>query len=110
MQDHERHEFSPLLDDDLGPGAPVVPEVRIARNDEGTGFPECVRCGKPAPLNVRAVWLSARAVMSGDIDVDKHISVHSCCACAGSVSGMILVNWDPRYWGESVGLELPPAM
>ncbi|WP_067687821.1 hypothetical protein [Nocardia jejuensis] len=105
MQDHERDDFPPLLDDALGPGAPVVPEVRIARNDAAAPLPACLRCAEPAPLNVRAVWLSARAVMNGDIDVDSHISVHSCRACTGLVVDMILINQDPRFRGESIGLD-----
>ncbi|MCU1641633.1 MAG: hypothetical protein JWN03_1908 [Nocardia sp.] len=105
MEDHERSEYSPLLDEDLGPGAPVTPEVRIGRNDDSVDLPECVRCGRPAALYLRAVWLSARAVLGGDIDVDKLIRVDACGSCAGSVAGMILINSDPRYWGESVPLD-----
>ncbi|MBL1076266.1 hypothetical protein JK358_17855 [Nocardia sp. 2] len=105
MEDHERRDFSPLLDDLLGPGAPVTPEVRIGRNDAGAPLPECVRCGRPGTMYLRAVWLSTRAVLDGDVDVDSHINVNSCGSCAGSVAGMILINWDPRYWGESVNLD-----
>lgn len=83
----------------------MTPEVRIARNDSGSALPECVRCGKPAALHLRAVWLSTRAVLAGDIDVDNLISVNACGSCAGSVAGMILINWDPRYWGEAVHLD-----
>ncbi|MFB7722783.1 hypothetical protein [Nocardia sp. NPDC056100] len=105
MEDHERGEYSPLLDADLGPGAPVTPEVRVGRNDDGQELPACVRCGKPAALYVRAVWLSTQAVLNGDTDVDKLIQVNACGACTGSVAGMILINWDPRHWGESVKLD-----
>ncbi|MEU1205981.1 hypothetical protein [Nocardia sp. NPDC005825] len=105
MEDRERKEFSPLLDAALGPGAPVTPEVRIGRNDPDDALPECVRCGRPAALHLRAVWLSTRAVLAGDTDVDSVIQVHACGGCAGSVAGMILINWDPRYWGESVNLD-----
>ncbi|MFC9998267.1 hypothetical protein [Nocardia sp. NPDC127526] len=105
MEDHERKEFSPLLDAALGPGAPVTPEVRIGRNDPANNLPDCVRCGRPATMYLRAVWLSTRAVLDGDTDVDSHIHVDACGACTGSVAGMILINWDPRYWGESVNLD-----
>ncbi|WP_067817499.1 hypothetical protein [Nocardia inohanensis] len=105
MEDHERNDFSPLLDNDLGPGAPVAPEVRVGRNDDGQPLPECVRCGRAAVLYLRAVWLSTRAMLDGGTDVDSHIHVNSCGPCAGSVAGMILINWDPRYWGESVQLD-----
>lgn len=105
MEDHERSEYSPLLDAELGPGAPVTPEVRVGRNDESGPLPDCVRCGKSAALYVRAVWLSMRELLNGGSDVDSHISVNSCGACAGSVAGMILINWDPRHWGESVKLD-----
>lgn len=105
MEHHERSEFSPLLDPELGAGAPVTPEVRVGRNDDSQALPECVRCGNPAGLYLRAVWLSMRAVLQGETDVDSHINVNSCGACAGSVAGMILVNWDPRHWGESLKID-----
>ncbi|MFJ4652219.1 hypothetical protein ACIP5Y_13230 [Nocardia sp. NPDC088792] len=105
MEDRERKQFSPLLDDDLGPGAPVTPEVRVGRNDPAHALPDCVRCNRPAALHLHAVWLSTRAVLAGDTDVDHLIQVDACGACAGSVAGMILINWDPRYWGESVNLD-----